>query len=43
LDILKNIQEDEIYFSIKDEFNPCVIEPYNKNKDYIAVVMPKRF
>jgi DNA polymerase III subunit beta len=41
-DVLKNMDEDEVVFEIKDNLNPTIIKPLN-NPNYVCVVLPRRF
>lgn len=41
IDILKNIEDNEVFFEITSSHNPAVIRPVNDEK-YICVIMPMR-
>src|SRR3989339_663413 len=41
IDVLKNVDEDEIYMELSNALTPALIRPV-KDKDYICVVMPMR-
>lgn len=41
IDVLKNMDENEVYFEMTNSLNPALIRPVN-DKNYICVIMPMR-
>ncbi|MEA3368836.1 MAG: DNA polymerase III subunit beta [Candidatus Ratteibacteria bacterium] len=42
IDVLKNIESEEINIGLSNSLSPGVIQPADKNENYICVIMPMR-
>ena len=41
-DVLRNIEDEEIYINFSTSVSPCLITPVDKNKDFTYIILPLR-